>query len=82
MWAIINNAGIAPLGAIDWLSLESIRKTMDVNYFGLIIVTQLFMPLLKKTKNSRIINVSSAAGVAGLVYFGSYCGLILFLFYF
>jgi NAD(P)-dependent dehydrogenase (short-subunit alcohol dehydrogenase family) len=81
LWAVVNNAGIAPLGALDWLSSESIKKTMDVNYFGLVSVTQLFIPLLKKTKNSRIINVSSAAGLTGLVYFGAYCGFYFIKFH-
>ena len=34
LWCLINNAGIAPIGFIDWLSISSIKKVMDVNYLG------------------------------------------------
>jgi NAD(P)-dependent dehydrogenase (short-subunit alcohol dehydrogenase family) len=30
LWALINNAGIAPIGYIDWLPMTVIRKTMEV----------------------------------------------------
>ena len=63
LWAVVNNAGIAPLGYCDWLSLSTFRLAMDVNYFGLITVTKAFLPLLKQTKYSRIINLSSIAGI-------------------
>lgn len=73
LWAIVNNAGIAPCGYLDWMSLESFRKTMDVNYFAVVESTKIFLPLLKRTKNSRIINVCSMAGLGGFPGGGSYC---------
>ena len=30
LWAVVNNAGIAPLGYIDWLPMTVIRKAMEV----------------------------------------------------
>jgi NAD(P)-dependent dehydrogenase (short-subunit alcohol dehydrogenase family) len=30
LWALINNAGIAPIGYIDWLPMTVIRKAMEV----------------------------------------------------
>ena len=61
---LINNAGIA----VDHetkpseLSLDAIRQDFNVNYFGLIDVTQDFLPLLKAAPAGRIINISSAVG--------------------
>jgi NADP-dependent 3-hydroxy acid dehydrogenase YdfG len=49
----VNNAGIAPSGFLDWLSLASYRRTMEVNFFAIVNITKLFLPLLKKCKNSR-----------------------------
>ena len=77
MWALINNAGIAPCGFVDWLSMRSVRATMEVNYFAVVSVTKAFLPLLKTTRESRIINVSSAAGFAGFHGGGAYCGMCL-----
>ena len=62
MWALINNAGIAPMGFTEWLDQSTFEKCMAVNYFGLVRVTKAFLELLKRTKHSRIINVSSMAG--------------------
>jgi len=73
-FALINNAGIAPAGCVDWLQLDAFRRTMEVNYFGLIMVTKAFLPLLKTTKGSRIINLSSVAGHVASFTFGAYSG--------
>lgn len=74
LWALVNNAGIAPGGYIDWLVLPTWRKTMDVNFFGIVATIKAFLPLLKRTKESRIINLSSMAGHAGSPSLGAYSG--------
>lgn len=74
LWAVVNNAGVAPSGYLDWVSMDTVRKSMDVNYYGTVRVTQAFLPLLKTTRNSRIVNVSSAAGLSGFPHGGAYCG--------
>ena len=61
---LVNNAGIAVEygdnpGEFD---LEKIRQTFDTNFFGVIAVTQNFLPLLKKSDSGRIVNVSSGLG--------------------
>lgn len=73
VWAIINNAGIAPSGFVDWAPMDNIHKVMDVNYFGLVLVTKACLQFLKQTKHSRIINVGSMAGLAGFPGGGGYC---------
>jgi hypothetical protein len=74
LWTLVNNAGIANSGGIDWVPSAACRKVMEVNFFGLFEVTRAFLPLLKRTKNSRIINISSAAGLVGSFHMGVYCG--------
>lgn len=72
VWALINNAGIAPMGLVDVLSMNHFRECMEVNYFGVIIVIKSFLPFLKNTYGSRIINISSAAGLMSGPLFGAY----------
>ena len=71
--------GIAPLGNIDWMDMSLFHRVMNVNYFGAIDVTKQSLPLLKKCKGSRVINVSSAAGIVSSPAFGLYCGEFLLL---
>jgi NAD(P)-dependent dehydrogenase (short-subunit alcohol dehydrogenase family) len=62
---LINNAGILaddPSRKVSEQSLEAWRTTFDTNVFGLIAVTQAFLPLLRKSTAGRIVNVSSALG--------------------
>lgn len=59
--ALINNAGIRgqqpqPPVTVD---IEIIKDIFDTNLFGAIRLTQAMMPLLKNSKNPRIVNVSS-----------------------
>jgi len=77
LWAIVNNAGIAPFGSLDWMDMEYFRKAMDVNYFGSIAVLKSLLPFLKVVKYSRVINISSVAGVIGAPGFGPYSGIIV-----
>jgi NAD(P)-dependent dehydrogenase (short-subunit alcohol dehydrogenase family) len=62
---LINNAGVMA-DAYDKKpseqTLEAWRKTFDTNLFGLVAVTQAFLPLLKKSAAGRIVNLSSLLG--------------------
>lgn len=63
VWALINNAGLSDGSLLDWTTMKSFRFVFDVNVFGVIHMTKTFLPLLKYNKNSRIINLSSLAGI-------------------
>ncbi|CAF3263697.1 unnamed protein product [Rotaria sp. Silwood2] len=60
--ALVNNAGIGVSGCIDFITLELMRKTMDVNFFGHVAMTKKFLPLLINKYDSRVINICSVAG--------------------
>ncbi len=57
MHALINNAAIYM--AQRCLSADEIEKTFAVNHLAPFLLTHLLLPLLKKKKGSRIINISS-----------------------
>lgn len=61
---LVNNAGIAVEYALapGEIDLETIRKTFDTNFFGVIAATKAFLPLVKKSESGRIVNVSSGLG--------------------
>lgn len=60
---LVNNAGVNPGGEdIDGTSIEQFRVAYETNVFGLIGVTQAFLPALRRSAHPRIVNVSSGTG--------------------
>ncbi len=61
---LINNAEIANgFGQkIDQLKIEEIKQLYEENFFAVISTTQILHPLLLKSKNASIVNITSALG--------------------
>lgn len=70
--ALVNNAGIGDLRPLECTPLEHIRGVFDVNVFGVIAVTQTFLPLLRRGPG-RIVNIGSIGGLFGLPFAASLC---------
>ncbi|CAF1416012.1 unnamed protein product [Adineta steineri] len=70
--ALVNNAGISAGYMIDWTSVDTMRKVMDVNHFGHVAVTKKFLPLLIAKRGSRVVNICSAAGYLAAAGMSSY----------
>lgn len=62
---LVNNAGISMRALFKDLDLEVIRRLMEVNFFGTVYCTKVFLPALLESKGS-IVAVSSIAGYRGL----------------
>ncbi len=60
---LINNAGVAGGGPIEFVPVDTVRQIFEVNVFGLLAVTQAFLPMLR-TAHGRVINIGSIAGKA------------------
>jgi NAD(P)-dependent dehydrogenase (short-subunit alcohol dehydrogenase family) len=77
LFALVNNAGISCEGMSEFISMEEVRKSFEVNVFGLFRLTQLCIPLLrecsKKHHNAKVINLSSMAGLLALPGYAPYC---------
>ncbi|NDK37531.1 SDR family NAD(P)-dependent oxidoreductase [Pseudoxanthomonas gei] len=66
---LVNNAGILrdeQGRKVSEQTLQAWRETFDTNLFGLVAVTQSFLPLLHKSPSARIVNVSSVLGSVAL----------------
>lgn len=62
---LVNNAGVLPestAGAANPLDLGLFRKTFETNVFGVVAVTEAFLPLLMEADAATIVNVSSTMG--------------------
>jgi short-subunit dehydrogenase len=69
---LVNNAGFAVFGPAEECTEESIRKQFEVNFFGLVLITQKLLPFIRKSQG-QIINVSSILGLMGLPLSSFYC---------
>lgn len=72
IFALINNAGIALGGPVEYLPVEMLQKQFDVNVFGAIRVAQRFLPLMNG-KDNRIVNISSMASYGVFPFVSPYC---------
>jgi NAD(P)-dependent dehydrogenase (short-subunit alcohol dehydrogenase family) len=63
---LVNNAGIAgPTGKVDEIAPDDWDRTLAIDITGQFNCTRLAVPLLRKSKNASIVNLSSAAGRLG-----------------
>ena len=53
---VLNYAGEATPGTVP---METLRSTFDLNFFGLVSVTQAMLPLIRKSPAGRIVNLTS-----------------------
>lgn len=60
---LVNNAGIGPdEGSITEADINLFRRIYETNVFGVIAVTNAFLPALRRSAHPRIVNVSSGTG--------------------
>ncbi|GAB2515605.1 SDR family NAD(P)-dependent oxidoreductase [Spirosoma aerophilum] len=69
---LINNAGYGVFGAVEEVSEDEARKQMEVNFFGLLWVTQAVLPYMRAQKSGHIIQVSSVLGLFTVPTLGLY----------
>jgi len=64
---LVNNAGVnLSLTSPADTGVEEFRRTYETNVFGVVAVTNAFLPALRRSPNPRIVNVSS--GTASLTW--------------
>lgn len=70
LYSIINNAGVAVGGPIEFIPIKKLKEQFDVNTFGAVAVTQKFLPMMHEGK---IINTSSMASTGIFPFVAPYC---------
>jgi short-subunit dehydrogenase len=63
---LVNNAGYGLYGTVEQLPMAEIRRQFEMNFFGLVRLTQLVLPGMRAAGGGRILNVSSMGGRATL----------------
>lgn len=59
---LINNVGQSQIGPVEETPIARIRNDFQVNFFGMISLTQAILPGMRARKSGTIINIGSMAG--------------------
>ncbi len=69
---LVNNAGVGAMGPFEDADPHRLRHIMEVNFFALVEMTRLALPLLHQGTTPIIVNVSSILGRRGVPYSSEY----------
>ena len=69
---LVNNAGRGLLGAVEEAADAEVRAVYETNVFGLLAVTRAVLPVLRRQRSGRVINISSVGGFTGGAGWGIY----------
>jgi NADP-dependent 3-hydroxy acid dehydrogenase YdfG len=59
---LVNNAGYSQSGAVESVPMDAVRRQFETNVFGLVRMTQLALPGMRRQGWGRVINISSMGG--------------------
>lgn len=60
---LINNAGVMPIGPFLEQTEQSIRSSIEVNFYGVLTGCQLVLPEMVKRRRGHVINIASMSGL-------------------
>lgn len=69
---LVNNAGQVHASVIEETSLEQAKDVFETNFWGVVRVTNAVLPIMRRQHSGHIINVSSLAGLIGVIGQGFY----------
>jgi NAD(P)-dependent dehydrogenase (short-subunit alcohol dehydrogenase family) len=69
---LVNNAGYSLLGNFEELSTTEIEALIATNFYGVMHAMRAVLPVMRKQRSGRIINVSSLAGIVGFKHCAAY----------
>ena len=68
---LVNNAGVAVAGPLEFLPPDELRRQLEVNVVGQLRMTQLCLPALRAARG-RVVNMGSISGLNALPLLGAY----------
>lgn len=69
---LVNNAGVGAMGLFEDAQPQRLRRVMEVNFFALVEMIRLVIPLLRGGNDPIVVNVSSILGRRGVPYSSEY----------
>ena len=63
---VVNNAGVALMAMVQDSDYEHLEWLMNINFWGVVHGTMAFLPLLRKSSQGHLLNISSIFGIIGV----------------
>lgn len=70
--ALFNNGAYAQAGAVEDLTVETLRAQFEANFFGWHDLTRRIVPVMRRQGHGRIVNCSSILGLVPVPFRGAY----------
>jgi NAD(P)-dependent dehydrogenase (short-subunit alcohol dehydrogenase family) len=70
--AVVNNAGVSLMGAVEDTGIEEAKAQLETNFFGVLRVCRAVLPIMRRQRAGHIVNISSLAGIVGVPFSGLY----------
>lgn len=71
---LVNNAGFGTHGPVEETSASVVEQVFQTNVFGLLHVVRAVVPVMRRQRSRRILNIGSMGGFRAATGFGIYCG--------
>jgi len=69
---LVNNAGVATGGALEFEDIEQWEWVININVLGMVRMCRAFVPIMKQQGGGKIVNIASQAGITPAPLMGSY----------
>lgn len=69
---LVNNAGRGWYGSVEGMDDAALRKVFELNFFSVLALTRAVLPGMRSRGSGWIVNMSSVAGLVGVLGFGFY----------
>lgn len=70
---LVNNAGVATMGPVATMPLDTLRQQLETNTVAPLAVLQTFLPMLQESQAPMLVNIGSVSGVLTTPFAGAYC---------
>lgn len=70
---LVNNAGVAVGGTLEQIAEEDFEWLFEINFWGVVRMTRAFLPLLRRSGEAHIVNISSLFGLIAPPGQTAYC---------
>ncbi len=69
---VVNNAGYGLAAAVEDTELEESKAQMETNFFGVVRVCRIVLPIMRRQGGGYLVSISSIGGLIGMPFQGLY----------